>query len=203
MSWTQIRPADRGELDEMVAVASRAFWPDPLLGWFSRDRLHEYRYLPSFFEADLKLMRRYTEPIVADHDGRIGALAVWVSPDELQRPAWEEAVKTVRTLPVLARARHRVTALRLLAAVERRRPTDHWYLALLATDPAAQGRGLASALVGWGLGVADRDGRPAYLETQKEANVAWYARHGFEVTAEVQVADAPRIWCLARAPKAG
>lgn len=201
MTWTQIRPAQRSELDEMVAVASRAFWPDPLLGWFSRDRLHEYRYLPSFFEADLKLMWPYTEPTVVDHDGRIGALAVWVSPDELERPAREEAVKALRTLPALARARHRVTAMRLLAAVEKARPKDHWYLALLATDPSAQGRGMASALVGWGLNDADRDGRPAYLETQKASNVAWYARHGFEVTGEIQVGDAPRVWLLTRPPR--
>lgn len=40
------------------------------------------------------------------------------------------------------RIRNRAKALRLFMEVERRHPREpHWYLALLATDPSAQGRG--------------------------------------------------------------
>jgi GNAT superfamily N-acetyltransferase len=187
----------------MVAVCARAFWPDPLLGFFARGLLHEYRYLPAFFESDLKLMWKYCDPTVVDHNGRIGAVAVWVPPEQLARPAWEETVKLVRSAPTLLRARHKPKAVRLLTAVEKARPKEHQYLALLATDPAAQGRGLAGALLQPVLARCDERGIPAYLETQKEANVAFYARHGFEQTGQIALKDCPKVWLLTRPPKAG
>ena len=47
----------------------------------------------------------------------------------------------------------------------------------------------------------DRDGLPAYLETDKERNVALYNRHGFEVTDQFQVGgDGPTVWLMWREP---
>jgi len=46
----------------------------------------------------------------------------------------------------------------------------------------------------------DRDGMVAYTETQKEANVSWYARAGFGVTHEVRLPGTPTVWCLRREP---
>ena len=42
----RMRADDRREI---VAVAARAFWHDPLLDFFSADLLHEYRVLPTMF----------------------------------------------------------------------------------------------------------------------------------------------------------
>ena len=64
-----------------------------------------------------------------------------------------------------------------------------------------QGRGIGSALLAPGLEACDRDGLPAYLETQKESNVSWYARAGFEVSDEVRLPGTPPIWCLRREPR--
>ncbi len=46
-------------------------------------------------------------------------------------------------------------------------------LALLATNPGAQGRGLGSSLLGPVLDRCDSEGIPAYTETQKHENVSW------------------------------
>ena len=62
-------------------------WPDPLLSHFSRGRLHEYRYLPQFFEIDIKDRRKYSRLLVAEHEDRIGAFAMWCPPGSLPRPA--------------------------------------------------------------------------------------------------------------------
>ena len=103
---------------------------------------------------------------------------------------------------MLGRLHHRRAAAALLREVERRHPADdHWYLALLATDPTRQGRGLGTALLGPILGRCDAEGQPAYTETQKEGNVAWYARSGFALIDEVHVRGAPTIWRLWRDPK--
>ncbi|MCE7882280.1 MAG: hypothetical protein DYH08_00155 [Actinobacteria bacterium ATB1] len=39
------------ELAEVTAVAARAFWHDPLIDFFARDLLHEYRLLPGSFSS--------------------------------------------------------------------------------------------------------------------------------------------------------
>ena len=76
-----------------------------------------------------------------------------------------------------------------LERMEKRHPQDrsHWYLFILGTEQAAQGRGLGSALLDQVLARVDADGMPAYLESSNERNLALYGRHGFEVTGEVAI----------------
>ena len=60
---------------------------------------------------------------------------------------------------------------------------------------------LATALLAPVLARCDEDGDFAYLETQKEANVAWYARAGFTVVDEIRLEATPPVWCLRRGPQ--
>jgi ribosomal protein S18 acetylase RimI-like enzyme len=87
--------------------------------------------------------------------------------------------------------------------MEKRRPDDppHWYLFILGTEQAAQGRGLGSALLAQMLARVDADRMPAYLESSNERNLAWYGRHGFEVTSELAIPGGPRIWPMWREPR--
>ena len=90
-----------------------------------------------------------------------------------------------------------------LERMEERHPQDrsHWYLFILGTEPAAQGQGLGSALLAQVLARVDADGMPVYLESSNERNLAWYGRHGFEVTSEVVILGGPRIWPMWREPR--
>lgn len=54
----------------------------------------------------------------------------------------------------------------------------HWYVAIVAVDPKAQGQGVGRRLVTAALALAD--GTPAYLECH-DGNVAYYERFGFRV----------------------
>ena len=66
--------------------------------------------------------------------------------------------------------------------------------------PAAQGRGLGSALMAPVLERADRAGHPAYLEATSARNKALYERHGFHAAAPFAVARGPPVWPMWRDP---
>lgn len=78
----------------------------------------------------------------------------------------------------------------------------HAYLGTLGVDPGLQGRGLGWALLECWLGEVDRDPVPAYLETDRPENVAFYARAGFEVEGETEIFGA-RIWLMRRPARRG
>jgi predicted N-acetyltransferase YhbS len=79
---------------------------------------------------------------------------------------------------------------------------EHYYLGVIASDPAARGRGHGSAVLRPGLEAADAAGLQTFLETGTEGNLGFYARFGFTVTGELDLDDGTRIWCLTRPPHA-
>ena len=67
--------------------------------------------------------------------------------------------------------------------------------------PAAQGRGLGTALVRPMLERCDREGRPAYLEATTPRNRALYERLGFALVEEMRFPqDGPPLWRMWREP---
>jgi ribosomal protein S18 acetylase RimI-like enzyme len=88
-------------------------------------------------------------------------------------------------------------------------PEPHWYLAMLATHPDWQRRGVGAALMAPAIAEADAHGLGCYLETESEANVAYYRRHGFEVCTEWDLtvagerpdAHGPHMWGMWRDPR--
>ncbi len=73
----------------------------------------------------------------------------------------------------------------------------HWYLLLLGVGPAGRRQGVGSALLQAWLREVDRDGVPAYLETDCRENLAFYRRAGFEVLEAHEILQTP-IWRMAR-----
>ena len=82
-------------------------------------------------------------------------------------------------------------------------PKNHWYLMALGVAPAAQGQGIGSALLRPLLKQVDKEQTPCYLETFSKRNLAFYAKHGFEVTQEAKVENGPVFWGMARASEGG
>lgn len=187
---------------EAITATSRAFWPDPLFGWFARDAVAEHRMLPIFLGALLRDGARHGEVWTATIDDRVVGAASWLPPGALPRSRRREFAIYRACGRALLTGRNRVTGIRLLDAVERAHPsTPHWYLALLGVDPSRQRRGLGAALLAPVLERCDREREPAYLETQKPDNLAYYARHGFVVLDEVTVGDSPPVWLMWRDPR--
>jgi ribosomal protein S18 acetylase RimI-like enzyme len=78
----------------------------------------------------------------------------------------------------------------------------HWYLAVIAVDPAQQGRGLGSQLLAPMLGRADDEKVLCWLETHKDENVRLYERHGFKVVERADVGGHPLpVYGMLRRPR--
>ena len=82
------------------------------------------------------------------------------------------------------------------------RPAEpHWYLGLIAVDPAHRGRGVGTKLMEHCLAIVDRDRMPAYLESTNSANLSLYRRFGFNELAEVRVGSSPPRFPMLRQTK--
>ena len=177
----------------------RAFADDPVANFMFAGERRRRRGLHSFFTT---LINRQYLPggHVYTTEDRAGT-AVWGSPDRL-RHGLAELLQLLPTAPFILSART-ISALRLLFEVDGLHPKEpHWYLGVLGTRTAAQGRGVGSALLAPVLERCDAEGLPAYLESSKHANIAFYGRHGFEVTGEIALPfGGPSVWPMWREPR--
>jgi len=195
--------AGPGDLAEVIQTLTDAFAVDPHLDWFMRDDAARDGARLAFF-------RRLISEIGVTQ-GRIdrpaggGAAAVWM-PFEALAPI--PLTAELRLLPVLLRATGLKRFGRLMAIradMDKHHPMDrpHAYLQFLGVSPAAQGRGIGSALLRAAGARLDAANMPAYLETGTTRNVALYERHGFKVlSTHTARADAPMMWSMWREPNA-
>ncbi|HEV7930892.1 MAG TPA: GNAT family N-acetyltransferase [Actinomadura sp.] len=199
-----IRTAVATDADSLAAVLGRAFADDPVWGWLIPDPGSRVTRMTRVFGALLRqvhLPHAATE--VAGREGPVEAGALWTPPG---RWRVSPAAQARQILPVLRGfGRRTPTALRALATIERQHPEEpHWYLALLGTNPPAQGNGLGAALLRSRLDRCDREGMPAYLESSKDGNVPYYERFGFRVTEELAMpGGCPPVWLMWREPPRG
>jgi ribosomal protein S18 acetylase RimI-like enzyme len=93
--------------------------------------------------------------------------------------------------------------LRLEVSLEEQHSRDiakpHWYLLLLAVDPAYQSCGVGGRLMAPVLRKAEANAIPAYVQTLYEGSVAFYERHGFRVTSKTDPSRGePSCWGMIR-----
>ncbi|CAN5787416.1 GNAT family N-acetyltransferase [soil metagenome] len=195
-----VRSVTAADEPALAAVAARAFEHDPIWTWIVPDERTRLDRLTRFFEV---MGRRVFAPA-----GRhrltttdLAGMAVWAPPG-----TWR--VSPVRMLPAvpgmvraLGSGTRRVA--RFSSYLEKKHPAEpHWYLEMLATAPAHQRRGVGAELVAPVLERCDTEGILAYLETETDANVPYYRRHGFDVTEEVDIpGGGPHLWLMARPPR--
>lgn len=195
MTTTAAIPSDAPALAAMFA---RAFDDDPMFRWILPSDTDRPRALTTFFGG---LARHVFLPIgtsvrLSGH----GGAALWLPPG-VSTTRFFSSILVAPSIALGLGARL-VVALPLFMEMERAHPPEpHHYLGVLGIDPPRQGRGLSKPLLEPTLAKADADRKPAYLETAKETNVAYYRRFGFEVTREVRLTDAPPLWCMLRAPR--
>jgi GNAT superfamily N-acetyltransferase len=187
--------ADRRAL---AATLARAFDDDPVWAWLFPDESTREQRSRQVFQVYLRDSLRVGEVFTtADLSGA----SLWKPPGK-----WRLSNTSIaRSLPELLRAfgRRLPASLEVQRKVETQHPVEpHWYLAVLGTDPAAQGQGIGGALIRQVTDRCDTEGLPAYLESSKLANVPYYERFGFKVTGETRLGDdGPTIWFMWREPQ--
>jgi ribosomal protein S18 acetylase RimI-like enzyme len=194
-----IRVATRADAGPLAASLARAFYDDPVMSFLVPPEATRRRRVASFFEAALTIQHLPHGASYTDTDRAGGAL--WDPPGHWQMRVSQILRGSVKM--VTAFGRNVPRALHVLSTIERQHPRQpHWYLAVLGTEPIHQGKGIGSALLAPILERCDHDGTPAYLESSKHSNIAFYRRHGFEVTGEIPLpGGGPSVWPMWRDPR--
>lgn len=193
---------DPTRLHDAIAATSRAFWPDPMFGFFSRNGLDEHTRMPAYIRAVMDDALRFGEVDAVVNRDRIAATASWLPPGAAPRSTLREFRVTARCASALVRGRNRMKALDILNEMDKLHPSEpHWYLAAIGVDPKFQGRGIGSALLRSRFEVCDSARLPVYLETQKPENVPYYERFGFAVLHTVAKSGCPTLWGMWRDPR--
>ncbi len=193
-----VRAISDDDVRPVVASLARAFTDDPLMAYLVPDRRTRPRRTATLFSSVLRFQHLAHGASYTD-EGCHGA-ALWDPPGHWRMTLGQIARSTPGSVRALRTGM--VRAMRVLTTMERRHPREeHWYLAVIGTDPDHQGRGIGSALMAPVLRRCDDEGIGAYLESSNQANVPFYRRHGFEVTSEISFPDGPTIFPMWRDPR--
>jgi GNAT superfamily N-acetyltransferase len=193
------------EANAAAVVLARSFHDDPLFNFLIPDPLSQARGALTFMKSAIADARPFGEIWVARAGGALAAAAAWLPPGRYPRGVRRETRYISRDMRSVTRLGGRFfigTKLQTeMTRVHHQMEVPHWYLMMLGADPLYQRQGAGTALLQPVLAVCDREGVPAYLETQKEANVPWYHRFGFAVMQEINVKGSPPMWAMRREPR--
>jgi ribosomal protein S18 acetylase RimI-like enzyme len=188
-------PAD---LPAVATTLARAFHDDPVFEVLFGAPIPEARARRLFRTLGTITLRKPSGLVQRTSDDE-GA-TMWAPPGAWETPATE----ILRSAPNMVRSfgRRTINALKVLSVLETHHPKEHhWYLEFIGTDPAHQGKGVGSALLQPMVDRFDEEGVPAYLESSKEANLAFYGRFGFEVTERITLPGGVHEWLMWRDPR--
>jgi ribosomal protein S18 acetylase RimI-like enzyme len=199
MGHFTIRKATDEDADQLTEVSARAFEHDPLTDWLVEDQSNVLQAERQMFLAEWRISKRY-DLIFTDSDRQ--GVAVWKPPGA--KVTIGDRIRQVWSMiGSIKLSRRTLAKIRLFLDVEKAHPKEpHYYLSLLAVVPEMQGKGLGSALMQPILDLCNREGIPAYLETETESNVSFYSRKGFNVRQEILTSDGKsKVWTMFREPK--
>ena len=187
-----------------AGVGARAFLDDPLFIYVLPDVGARREKLPIFMEWATRYGHLFGEAYTTA--GRVDGAAFWIPPDGgAVTPECLEATgfgRVVEAFGVEAMARRGAVLAHLDDLHHRMMPAPHWHLIGIGVDPPRQGQGIGGQLMQPVFARADAGQLPCYLETQKERNVPFYRRHGFDVVGETDPPrGGPHFWLMARPPR--
>lgn len=200
MGEIAVRPAAAVDHPRLAAMLARSFHDDPIFTWLVPDETRRPRKLERLFGTMLKGFPSQWEASTTTSPDCAG-VAMWAPPDH-----WKLGLGVqLRMIPGVLRAIGMAIPkyLAVFSEIEKHHLHEpHWYLAGLGTDPPHQRKGIGAALMQPVFERCDREGLPAYLETQKEKNVPYYGHHGFDVIEEMDLPKGgPHLWLMRRPPQ--
>ena len=179
-------------------MLARAFQDDPAWRWVVPSDERRAALLPWLFRMNFEVTE--AEAWVTDGD-EVAGCSRWLPPGRPQIHVGPMLRALVAT-PLRAREAtsrffaygRAVEAMRAKAV-----PEPHWYLAGIGVDPERRRSGIGGLLMQPGISHSGEDGVPCALLTNSEANLDFYASHGFAVVHEGRTPDdGPRAWMMRR-----
>ncbi len=199
----ELVPLGRGDAARAAEVLAAAFQDDPLLTHACPDRQARTELARLFCQIPLHYAARYGEVYAPSQ--RLEGVAAWLPSAHASLTPW----KVLRAVPLsiligfgrAGGARLRVAGAHLNALHRRLAPPGALFLLILGVAPQFQGQGHAGRLLRPILARLDREGRPCYVDTMQEKNVALYERFGFRVVEASPVPGTDLVaWALVREP---
>jgi ribosomal protein S18 acetylase RimI-like enzyme len=198
----RVRPATSADLPALAALSARAFSGQAMTDWLvgpgEAGRARVERMTRLELERALPHGQVFTTTALE-------GLAIW-HPPGARESGWRRWLTELRLARIIGLAGKTWGQLKALQRIEASHPAaPHYYLRLLAVEPACQGRGAGTALMAPGIDACDAQGIPAYLETDTPDNVRYYERRGFRVLSQIDIPGASaalRMWTMQRAPQA-
>lgn len=197
-----IRRATPADIPELAESLSRAFSDDPFYDWVLPSGPRRALALRGFFRLILvqlsdRLQETYTTP-------SLGGAAVWLAPGKHELSWWQQ-LRLIPSFTNVVGWGGIPRGLRIIAHMDALHTGmalgPHYTLSLLGVEPKLQRQGLGRELLAPVLDRCDRERLPAYVDTAKAENVAFYERLGFELRVESKHPEFPTFWCLTRAPR--
>ncbi len=189
-----IRRTEMRDLEQVSATLARAFFDDPVMMFMIPDEKARIAKLPRIFKVLLKLALPHGLCHVTPG---YESATIWKPPGKWHLSLWDYAVNGPELLGIFGT--NVFSILGTMDRIERVHPkTQHYYLQVIGTDPAKQGKGFASRIMRHQLAVSDAAGMPCYLESSKDTNLPIYRSFGFEVTGEIKIPDGPTLWPMWR-----
>ena len=183
--------ATEDDFDAALATIVAAFSEDPLWSWMFPDPQRRARQHATVFGLYVESALPNDSVWMSDETG--SAVAVFTRPGERELSEGAEA----RLEPFIREALGDLAPARL-ETVERFEAAlpdgpPFYYLSYLGTRPDSRGRGIGMGLLAELGALADREGRPIYLESTNPANTPRYERLGFSGQTEFSTPDDSHI----------
>lgn len=192
----KVRTATPEDLATVVDTAARSLDAEVMLRWSFGEEGFEERIRRHFTHYDGENVRRGWVRLADDGAG----VAAWIPPDAREEHEAIGPAPPGGEAEILGdHAEHWGAFWGWIGEHEPSEPL--LYLSHIGVVPERQGEGLGSALMLDGLGAEDRQGVPAWLETSRADNAAYYERFGFRTVADEDAPDGgPHIWFMRRDP---
>jgi ribosomal protein S18 acetylase RimI-like enzyme len=181
---------------------------------FSEDPMFRYLFPPGekqLGQLELALGFLMRLVLVSGEAVRIGSdpdgVIAYYPPGEFPPSTGRVLIEIVRAIPhaiprwiPIAKV---FSNLRIMSQLEKKHPAErHWYISIIAVNPAAQGRGLGGRLLEPLEARADAAQEALYLESTNPKNLTFYERHGFRCIEEFQpLKGSPVVWRMLRKPR--
>jgi ribosomal protein S18 acetylase RimI-like enzyme len=179
------------DLDKASEVLGLAFLDDPDTMKIMPDDEIRIKKLRHFFRCFIKFGLIYGEVYAPSPD--VEGVAVWVHSSTKDITLWRSLRsgfmglifkvdgKAMKVFSSYGKQMDEETG----SVIDR----DHWFLFILGVDPELQRKGFGTKMIEPMLDRIDKEKLPIMLDTNKQNNIGYYQKFGFEVVKNYKVLD--------------